>query len=262
MKCSQRDGSWEVSRTVSGLRLTRIGTTTRSSMERTTIDFGIDLGTTNSAVAVLRGIEAEPIRNNEGAECTPSVVYQDKHGNLVVGRRAKERLEIDPRNAFSEFKLQMGTDEVKSFERTGTSIKPEQLSAEVLKSLKADVRQRLGEELEAAVITVPAAFDLPQCTATDKAAKLAGITISPLLLEPVAAALCYGFQRESEKVYWFVYDFGGGTFDAAIIQLRDGVIKVVNHGGDKYLGGKLIDWAIVEQLLIPSLTEEHKLTDF
>lgn len=231
-------------------------------MTRTTIDFGIDLGTTNSAVALLKGIEAEVIRNNEGSESTPSVVYLDKHGSLAVGRGAKERLEVDPANAFAEFKLQMGSDAIYRFARNGATMKPEELSAEVLKSLKADVRQRLGEEIEAAVITVPAAFDLPQCKATDKAAKLAGITTSPLLLEPVAAALAYGFQSESEKAYWLVYDFGGGTFDAAIIQLRDGMIKVVNHGGDNHLGGKQIDWAIVEQLLIPALVRDHKMSDF
>jgi molecular chaperone DnaK len=222
----------------------------------------MDLGTTNSAIAVLKGTDCEVIRNNEGSESTPSVVYGDKHGGLIVGRRAKERLDVDPKNTFSEFKLQMGSDAVFRFERNGVSMKPEELSAEVLKSLKADVRQRLGEEIEAAVITVPAAFDLPQCRATDEAANLAGFSTSPLLLEPVAAALAYGFQSESEKVYWLVYDFGGGTFDAAIIQVRDGVIKVVNHGGDNHLGGKLIDWAIVEQLLIPDLIAKHKLTDF
>jgi molecular chaperone DnaK len=109
---------------------------------------------------------------------------------------------------------------------------------------------------------VPAAFELPQCEATKRAAQLAGFAISPLLQEPVAAALAYSFQSESEKVFWLVYDFGGGTFDAAIIQVRDGVIQVVNHGGDNHLGGKLIDWAIVEELLIPAVTREFSLTDF
>lgn len=231
-------------------------------MARATIDFGIDLGTTNSSIAVLRGIEGEVFKNNEGVEYTPSVVWIDKNDRLFVGRRAKERLEDDRDNAFCEFKLQMGTPTEYVFARSGRRMKPEDLSAEVLKSLKGDVKQRIGEDVQAAVITVPAAFELPQCEATKKAGQLAGLTLSPLLQEPVAAALAYGFQSESDRVFWLVYDFGGGTFDAAIIQVRDGVIQVVNHGGDNHLGGKLIDWEIVEQLLIPAATSQYRLTDF
>lgn len=156
----------------------------------------------------------------------------------------------------------MGTDSEKEFKRSGRRMKSEELSAEVLKSLKSDVRQSTGEEVRAAVITVPAGFELPQCDATRRAAHLAGLVESPLVQEPVAAALTYGFQTESDKVFWLVYDFGGGTFDAAIIQVRDGAISVVNHEGDNHLGGKLIDWAIVEQLLIPALLEKHPLKDF
>jgi molecular chaperone DnaK len=156
----------------------------------------------------------------------------------------------------------MGKDTEYVFARSGRRMKPEDLSAEVLKALKADVAQRTGEDIQAAVVTVPAAFELPQCEATKRAAQLAGFTLSPLLQEPVAAALAYGFQSESDKVFWLVYDFGGGTFDAAVIQVRDGVIQVVNHGGDNHLGGKLIDWEIVEQLLIPAVTKEYRLTDF
>lgn len=231
-------------------------------MTRTTIDFGIDLGTTNSSIAVLQGIETDVIKNNEGFEYTPSAVWVDQKGRLIVGRRAKERLENDQENAFCEFKLQMGKDKEYTFTRSGRRMKPEDLSAEVLKALKADVAQRRGEEVQAAVITVPAAFTLPQCEATKKAAQKAGFVSSPLLQEPVAAALAYGFQDESEKAFWLVYDFGGGTFDAAVIQVRDGAPKVVNHDGDNNLGGKLIDWEIVEQLLIPAVAKEHPLTDF
>ncbi|HEY0004100.1 MAG TPA: Hsp70 family protein [Pyrinomonadaceae bacterium] len=231
-------------------------------MTRTTVDFGIDLGTTNSTIGQLMGTEVAVIKNNEGVEYTPSAVYMDKNGALIVGRRAKERLESDPANAIAEFKLQMGTRDEKVFERNGRRMRPEELSAEVLKSLKADVRQRTGEDVQAAVITVPAAFELPQCEATNKAAQLAGIAFSPLLQEPVAAALAYGFQSESDKVFWLVFDLGGGTFDAAVIQVRDGAIQVVNHGGDNLLGGKLIDWAIVDNLLIPAVTSQFRLTDF
>lgn len=229
---------------------------------RQTIDFGIDLGTTNSAIAVLRGTEAEIIKNNEDSEITPSVLWLDKEARHHVGRRAKERLETDPENAVAEFKVQMGSDTTLRLKRGGKVFKPEELSAEVLKSLKSDVQQRLGEELEAAVITVPAAFDLAQSEATRRAAQLAGIAQSPLLQEPVAAALAYGFQEERDRAFWLVYDLGGGTFDAALIQVKDGGIQVVNHGGDNHLGGKLIDWKIVDELVVPRVADEYNLPDF
>lgn len=225
-------------------------------MNRATVDYGIDLGTTNSEVALFNGTAPEIIKNNEGAEITPSAVWMDKNGRLHVGKLAKQRLEDDPDNAFCEFKLQMGSPTEYTFARTGRTMKPEDLSAEVLKSLKGDVQRLRGEELGAAVITVPAAFELPQCDATNKAARLAGFQFSPLVQEPVAAAMAYGFDSQSENVFWLVYDFGGGTFDAAVVQVRDGVIQVVNHGGDKHLGGKLLDWEIVEQLLIPAVQKQ------
>lgn len=231
-------------------------------MARATIDFGIDLGTTNSSIAVLRGTEVEIIKSNENSEITPSAVWIDKKDSLYVGRRAKERLIVDPDNAACEFKLLMGTTTEIEFKRNGRRMKPEELSAEVLKSLRSDVKQRIGEDIESAVITVPAAFELPQCKATETAARLAGLKLSPLLQEPVAAAMAYGFQSESSKAYWLVYDFGGGTFDAAIIQVRDGTIQVINHGGDNQLGGKLIDWRIIEDLILPRLTKDYELPDF
>lgn len=226
---------------------------------RTTIDYGIDLGTTNSAIAVLKGTQAQVIPNNEGSSFTPSAVWIDKRGRLHVGREAKQRHEQDPDNCHIEFKLLMGQGErcKKTFAKSGREMLPEELSAEVLKSLKADVRQSTGEELIAAVITVPAAFEVDQCDATRKAAELAGFTTSPLLQEPVAAALAYGFQSGSDNVFWMVYDFGGGTFDAAVIQVRDGVIQVVNHAGNNYLGGQRIDWDIVNKKLIPELTKQY-----
>lgn len=231
-------------------------------MNRNTIDFGIDLGTTNSSIAVLRGTDTEVVKNNENMEITPSAVWIDKKSSLYVGRHAKERLIVDFENAASEFKLLMGTNTETSFKRSGRKMKPEELSAEILKSLKADVMQRTGEDIEAAVITVPAAFDLPQCKATEAAARLAGLKVSPLLQEPVAAAMAYGFQHEGKKSFWLVYDLGGGTFDAAIIQVRDGMIQVVNHGGDNQLGGKLIDWRIIEVLILPTLKREYDLPEF
>ena len=231
-------------------------------MTRSTIDIGIDLGTTNSCIAHLRGTEVEILRNNDGQEYTPSAVWLDRKDRLHVGQRAKEQYELDDENAAIEFKLQMGKAAERTFQRSGRSFKPEELSAEVLKALLADARARLEEDTHAAVITVPADFDLPQCDATRQAAQLTGLTSSPLLQEPVAAALAYGFQSTSDKVFWLVYDLGGGTFDAAVMQMRDGMFRVVNHGGDRHLGGKLIDWAIVEKLLVPELTRERRLSDF
>lgn len=231
-------------------------------MARTTIDYGIDLGTTNSSIAVLTDTLAEVVPNKDGSLMTPSAIWYDKRGKLYVGKDAKARYLDDEENAAVEFKLRMGQDWRRPFKRSGNSMLPEEMSAEVLKSLKADVHTNKGDDLHAAVITVPAAFELPQCEATRRAAALAGLTVSPLLQEPVAAALTYGFQSASNKVFWLVYDFGGGTFDAAVIQVRDGVIQVVNHAGDNYLGGKNIDWDIVEKLLVPHLTADRRLSDF
>ena len=231
-------------------------------MNRTTIDFGIDLGTTNSAISVLKGVTPEIIKNNADADITPSAVSIDKKGAVQVGQRAKNRILDAPDDAYVEFKRRMGSDFVYAFRSSGQNRRPEELSAEVLKSLRADVQQRAGEVVEAAVITVPAAFELHQCDATRKAAELAGFAQSPLLQEPVAAALAYGFQAEQQKAFWLVYDFGGGTFDAAVLKAEDGTINVVNHGGDNFLGGSDIDWAIVEDLLVPRLLEQHLLENF
>jgi len=231
-------------------------------MERATVDFGIDLGTTNSSIAVLQGTETKVFKNNEGQEYTPSAVWIDGKGRITVGRTAKERLDSDNENTFSEFKRQMGTPNIYRFAASKREMRPEELSAEILKSLRADVKQRIGEEVTAAVISVPAAFELPQTDATRKAAIMAGLLVSPLVQEPVAAALTYGFQSKSDRVFWMVYDFGGGTFDVAIIQVKDGEINVVKHGGDNQLGGKNIDWEIVNQLLVPVLHKDYSLTNF
>lgn len=230
-------------------------------MTRETIDIGIDLGTTNSCIALASGGKVEILRNNEGFEVTPSAIWQDRKGRLHVGRRAREQYESDEENAAMEFKLQMGKAVPKAFKRTGLCLGPEELSSEVLKSLLGDARQRC-DLVEAAVITVPADFDLPQCEATRTAARLAGLRLSPLLQEPVAAALAHGFEGSEDGVLWLVYDLGGGTFDAAVIQLRDGLFRVVNHGGDRHLGGKLLDWAIVNELLVPALMLQRPLNDF
>jgi len=232
-------------------------------MSRTTIDFGIDLGTTNSAVAVLKGITTEIIKNDLQQDITPSAVHFRKNGELLVGFRAKETIKT-PRldDTAIEFKRRMGSDFIYTFDSSGQKRLPEELSAEILKRLKTDVQEKTGEAIEAAVITVPAAFKLEQCDATKKAAHLAGFKDSPLLLEPTAAALAFGFQAESKKAHWLVFDFGGGTFDATIIKTEDGTIHVVNHGGDNFLGGSDIDKALVSKIIAPRLIEEHGLEEF
>lgn len=233
-------------------------------MTRTTIDFGIDLGTTNSAIAVLRGTVTDIVKNNEDQDITPSAVYLDKRGQSQTGIRAKNRL-LDEKaedDVYVEFKRRMGTAHEYKFKSAGRTMKPEDLSAEILKELRGNVQQRLGEDLQSAVITVPAAFEQKQCAASKLAAEHAGLLQCPLVQEPVAAALAYGFQAELTKAYWLIYDFGGGTFDAAVMKAEDGIITVVNHGGDNYLGGSDIDWAIMEQIILPELQSNYNLPDF
>ncbi len=234
-------------------------------MSRTTIDFGIDLGTTNSAIAMLKGIKAEVIKNNLDADITPSAVYIGRAGNLIVGSKAKSKLEDDrsTEDAYIEFKRRMGGDSMYKFRSAGVVKSPEELSAEVLKYLKGNVQQRLDEDIKAAVITIPAAFAASQCVATKKAAELAGFAQCPLLQEPVAASLAYGFQANTaRRSFWLVFDFGGGTFDAAVMKAEDGDIQVVNHGGNNFLGGADIDWGIIENIIVPQITRSYNLQDF
>ncbi|MGH3242436.1 MAG: Hsp70 family protein [Spirillospora sp.] len=231
---------------------------------RETIDFGIDLGTTNSAVAI-----AEPdgstmmIKNNDGWDTTPSAVWIPSRGVVQVGRAARDKMETVPENCAAEFKQEMGqADAGRTFAKAGISLSPPELSAEVLKSLRGDVAHVYGGAPDAAVITVPAAFTLNQNNATKKAAELAGLKTCPLVQEPTAAAVAYGFTESSDQSYWMVFDFGGGTFDAAVVSKHDGDMRVVNHSGDPYLGGKLIDWAIAERLLAPEVSRQLGWTDF
>lgn len=231
---------------------------------RETIDFGIDLGTTNSAIAVAEDDGVRIIKNLEGWDYTPSAVWIPKQGMIRVGRPAKDRAGTDPKNACAEFKQQMGTASARhDFKRSGMSLTPEQLSAEVLKSLRQDAAHDLGEQPEAAVITVPASFTLNQNNATSAAAALAGLgERCPLVQEPTAAAIAYGVQDVSDAAHWMVFDLGGGTFDAAVMSKQDGELQLLQHAGDPGLGGKLIDWAIVEDLLAPAAARALGLSDF
>lgn len=230
---------------------------------RDTIDFGIDLGTTNSAIAVVDGGTVSVLKSNENADFTPSAVWIPRPGTVHVGRAARDRMPLDPANAHAEFKQEMGLEGARrTFPKAGLELSPPELSAEVLKSLRADAAERFGEPPHSAVITVPAAFRLHENNATSKAAELAGLGECPLVQEPTAAAFAYGFQNADDDACWMVFDLGGGTFDAAVVSTHDGELKVLDHAGDPHLGGKLIDWAIVERLLAPAAAREFGLPDF
>lgn len=235
--------------------------------ERRTIDFGIDLGTVNSMIAVMDGGHPRMIPDKAGSTLTPSAVWMNPRGHLQVGTEAKERILCgDLENGAIEFRLSMGSgaEAKKIFARTGREMLPEDLSAEVLKSLRTDVYNCLGEAIEAAVITVPAAFELPQCQATQLAAERAGFAVAPLTLEPVAASLAYGYgvRSESEGTFWLVYDFDGSSFHVALMRFRDGFVQMVNHKDENFLGGKLIDLDLVTKCLAPALADHYSLPDF
>lgn len=210
---------------------------------------GIDLGTTNSAAAVFDGEQVSVIRNAQGATVTPSVVRLDKQGRITVGTRARRFVEQDPANTAAEFKRLMGTEKAIEFPAAGITRKPEELSAEVLKALRQDIHDQLGVPIERAVISVPALFELPQSAATSEAARLAGFQRVELLQEPIASALAAGWRADDDGAgTWLVFDLGGGTFDASLLETRDGLLRVVGHDGDNFLGGRDFDWAITEHL--------------
>jgi len=230
-------------------------------MKRNTIDFGIDLGTTKSAIACMDNGGVRIFKNYLRSDFTPSVVRIDEKGTVVVGKKAYERLLDDPDNTVGEFKRWMGTQQIKEFVLCNKKLKPEELSAEVLKDLKITAKANLSqdEEVNCAVITVPCNFEIVQCEATQRAAILAGINYAPLLQEPIAASVAYGFLENMPKGYWIVFDLGGGTFDVAIMSAKEGRLSVVDHCGDNYLGGKDFDWKIVEDIIHPILAKEYNL---
>jgi len=218
-------------------------------MAETPLYVGIDLGTTNSAAAVFDGERVSVVRNAQGATVTPSVVRIDKQGRITVGTRARRFIEQDPANTAAEFKRLMGTERAIEFPASGAKKKPEELSAEVLKALRQDIADQLGVEIERAVISVPALFELPQSAATSEAARLAGFQRVELLQEPIASALAAGWRADGDGAgTWLVFDLGGGTFDASLLETRDGLLRVVGHDGDNFLGGRDFDWAITEHL--------------
>lgn len=221
-----------------------------------TINFGIDLGTTNSAIAKYSGGQVEIFRNPINLKQTlPSVIAFRKQ-RIVVGDKARELLQKDARNVIGTFKRKMGTSDKYFVEATDAFISPEELSAIILKELKNFIHT--GETVEAAVITIPASFDTMQSNATKKAGYRAGFQQVVLLQEPIAASLAFGNKQDQDLSdrKWLVYDLGGGTFDVALVAVQDGEMRVLDHEGDNYLGGTDFDKAIVEQILIPHL-EQH-----
>jgi molecular chaperone DnaK len=212
---------------------------------------GIDLGTTNSAAAVFDGTQVTSIRNAQGETLTPSVVRIDARGNVTVGGRARRFLDTDPRNTRAEFKRLMGTSHTLDFAAIGASKRPEELAAEVLRSIRADVKDQLGFAPEVAVVAVPALFELAQTAATSEAARLAGFTRVEMIQEPVASAIAAGWSADEGDESWLVYDLGGGTFDVTLVATKDGLLRVVGHDGDNFLGGRdfdarIVTWALGE----------------
>lgn len=229
-----------------------------TNFQRFSIDLGIDLGTTNSAVAVCLEGTVQVLRNSHNNELTPSAVRVRPNGAIDVGQQAYQRLAINPDEVAIEFKRWIGTDNVFRFP-SGQQFSSAALSSEVLKSLLQTAELRLGTRPTAAVITVPAAFDLNQCARTEEAARLAGLKHVVLLQEPIAASLAYGFTADVQEGRWLVFDLGGGTLDVALVGVEDGRIEVFDHEGDNFLGGKDLDWLIVEHLILPKLSAQYAI---
>lgn len=230
-------------------------------MNRLKIDYGIDLGTTNSSICRMENGTPVMQRIEVTDETMPSCVWFNKRKATIVGAAAYRSMKSDKKrstlhwkssdsNTFLEFKRTMGTDTLYHSSNMDQDFTSEQLSAEVLKALKSYITD---DTVTSAVITVPAKFTVNQKTATMNAARMAGITDCHLLQEPIAAAYAYGLRVKDAEGFWMVFDLGGGTFDAALLQAENGIIRVFDTEGDNYLGGKNLDYAIVDHILIPCL---------
>lgn len=234
---------------------------------RNKIDYGIDLGTTNSAIARMENGVPTIKKSETFKDTIPSCVHYNKKQDVLVGDKAIGVLNIDnsralksfvkgTTNTFLEFKRIMGSTETKPCPNLGRDITSEELSSEVLKKLKSLIQD---DTISSIVITVPANFLNPQTEATMKAAKMAGFKHVELLQEPVAAATAYGLGSKSKDGFWLVFDFGGGTFDSALIKAEDGVLSVKDTDGDNWLGGKNLDEAIVDQIILPKLQSTYAM---
>ncbi|MCI9286376.1 MAG: molecular chaperone DnaK [Clostridia bacterium] len=208
---------------------------------------GIDLGTTNSCVAVMEGGEAVVIPNAEGNRTTPSVVAFSKNGERLVGQIAKRQAVTNPDNTVISIKRHMGTDKKVKIE--GDDFTPQEISAMILQKLKQDAENYLGTEVTQAVITVPAYFSDSQRQATKDAGKIAGLEVLRIINEPTAASLAYGMDKEDQDQKIMVYDLGGGTFDVSILDIGDGVFEVLATSGNNHLGGDDFDQKIIDYLV-------------
>jgi molecular chaperone DnaK len=231
------------------------------------IQIGIDLGTTNSEIAISHSDKVEVIKNGFGLEYTPSVFGYDISHNPVVGKIAYEKLfkqpsDEDTKNFKAEVKRLMGTPERVFFPRANRDFSPEEISAEILKTLKGDIFKRFPDfNTTAVVITTPASFDTIQAEATKRAGNLAGFNYVKLLQEPIAAAIAYEYENSRDENL-LVYDLGGGTFDVALISSKDGNLSVLSHNGDNFLGGKDFDKLIVSNLIVPQILKNYSIANF
>ena len=204
---------------------------------------GIDLGTTNSCVAVVEGGKPVVITNAEGERTTPSVVAFTKDGERLVGGAAKRQIATNSGRTISSIKRHMGSDDRVHID--GKDLTPQEISAMILAKIRRDAESYLGEPVTEAVITVPAYFDDSQRKATQDAGRIAGLNVLRIINEPTAAAVAYGLDNEAAQKI-LVYDLGGGTFDVSIIEIEDGTFTVLATGGDTHLGGDDFDERIVE----------------
>ena len=236
-------------------------------MARVKIDYGIDLGTTNSSICRMEKGEPIVIKTDTLKDTMPSCVSINRRCGIQVGDAAYATMKSDKRraskngkavnsNTYIEFKRTMGTDTKYHSSNAGKDFSSEELSSEVLKALKSFVTD---EVFRSVVITVPAKFTVNQTKATIEAARMAGFDYCELLQEPIAASFAYGLSSEQKNGIWMVFDFGGGTFDAALLKVEDGIMQVFDTAGDNYLGGKDLDAAIVENIIIPYLKENYAI---
>ena len=238
-------------------------------MARNKIDYGIDLGTTNSAISRIEQGEPTILKTDTLKDTMPSCIFFNKKKAIQVGDSAYSALKRDKlkalkspekaiSNAFIEFKRTMGTDKTYFSQIMDHQYNSEELSSEVLKTMRSFVSD---ESVNSVVVTVPAKFTSNQKDATLRAAELAGFSQCELLQEPIAAAMAYGTTSSIKDGHILVFDFGGGTFDAALVEVHEGIMKVIDTEGDNYLGGKNLDLAIVDKIIFPYLQEEYEDED-
>jgi len=234
-------------------------------MSSNTVDYGIDLGTTNSAIAKFTKGKVKTYKNYQNSEITPSAVWIQEKGEIIVGAKAYEEKYTNINNFYNvaeRFKVLMGRLHNYKFKNSNKTMNPEELSAEILKVLKQTAQSKNPDDIiNACVITVPCNFEQLQCEATLRAAKLAGIEYAPLVQEPIAAAYACGFLEKLPDGFLAVYDLGGGTFDIALLSKKEGILSVVDNEGNNQLGGGDFDWLIVDKVIAPFLKEHYNLPD-